>query len=1205
MASEFEGLEGISFVDEGQVRREVAAQLNSAGGAEAKADRDKIAVLSAALANEEATISSLREREPLAVADRAILNQATATANRLVKAIAAAEKDAAARAECRRQVELARLTAEAQREARRLAVQQEQFRRDNEAADALVAAGGARTAYARAGHLPAPSNLVMDDPFADPLPTSASAAATANNNAGGGGTANSLRTFIRQPLTSQAMMRAKAMGHAAVTAARAIQPLGASQQQQSTSSTKRRVGTNATAAIEAYTGGDLLPSANSVTATRAELKAFKAHGRVCRPAPVKDEEDEYQFDHEAATVKAEAGGGGSDSDSSLEILDGPTQRLSGGTNASRGLSGPVNGRGGAGAAAGRGGRGAGRGGGRAPSPPAGPWTPMAAPPEHLDDGSEMLFQQRLERLAVKKEAHRQKRTRERAIAVKSEPGTAEADDERRAEPRGPADEGDDDDDEDDVYVELFHGQQIYLQQHVFDALLDYQQKGVQWLLQHHLKGEGCILGDEMGLGKTVQIAAMLNALHTSQRLIGPVLIACPLTVMNQWVSELHRWAPELRVAKFHSSSSNDGPRDKVLSEAHRRPAVVVTTYQSMAMNVETLLKVQFQYVILDEGHKICNPNSAATIAAKTFATPHRILMTGSPIQNTLKELWCLFDFCRKGLLGTQSRFVEEFERPISHSRNPKATPLEQATAVQCAVALREHIAPYLLRRLKKDVNARLPAKHERVIRCSLTDSQLDMYVNFLMTKEVQSLLQSCSDNRLHKVFKDGGAGFLADGTFVSKSGKNGGLADKDYYRAYHILSQLRLLCSHADIFRLKLEDTAEGGSGKNISFRSNNPVDYSGSCKLDALRRLMVQWKANGHKVLIFSQWVMALDIIENCVEQEGHRYVRVDGKTPADHRSVLLDKFNEDPTIFCALLTTRVGGLGLNLTGADRVVLFDPDWNPKVDEQARERAWRIGQKREVCVYRMITSGTIEEHILHRQLAKSYVTDKVLENPQLQQVFAVMSLVEGFYLSSHYADRIASNVRHLVCSMQMDLLADEDDAEVAREVARDNSNANAAVGAGAVASPTMNVKTEGGVKREPGVGGGGGGVKAEPGTAGTHVKTEGGVKREFPSSSAAAATAHRSTAAAVSSAPAPAEERHETSILSDILDGSSARIGRFSANPNGGDMVTSRLASMAAANIMRRVAESGAGSALPQYGSAPQQQRGGDGASRGRGRGMW
>eukprot|EP00388_Colpodella_angusta_P037856 GDKK01042729.1.p1 GENE.GDKK01042729.1~~GDKK01042729.1.p1 ORF type:complete len:302 (-),score=27.53 GDKK01042729.1:39-866(-) len=275
---------------------------------------------------------------------------------------------------------------------------------------------------------------------------------------------------------------------------------------------------------------------------------------------------------------------------------------------------------------------------------------MSAVTEHQDDGSEMLFKQRLERLGRRKEAA--KRSRER-FRVKAEEGTQAAADEARL--------NNEDEDEDDVFVELFHGQQLYLQQHVFDSLLDYQQKGVQWLLQHHLRGEGAILGDEMGLGKTVQIASMLNALHTSQRLLGPVLIAAPLTVMNQWISELHRWAPDIRAVKYHSSSSNDQPKNSILREAFRKPWVVVTTYQSMAINIEALLQVQFQYVILDEGHKICNPNSAITIAAKTFATPHRLILTGSPIQNTLKELWCLFDFCRKGLLGTQSRFVEEFE----------------------------------------------------------------------------------------------------------------------------------------------------------------------------------------------------------------------------------------------------------------------------------------------------------------------------------------------------------------------------------------------------------------------------------------------------------------------------------------------------------------------------------------------------------------
>jgi DNA excision repair protein ERCC-6 len=176
-----------------------------------------------------------------------------------------------------------------------------------------------------------------------------------------------------------------------------------------------------------------------------------------------------------------------------------------------------------------------------------------------------------------------------------------------------------------------------------------------------------------------------------------------------------------------------------------------------------------------------------------------------------------------------------------------------------------------------------------------------------------------------------------------------------------------------------------------------------------------MQWKLRSHKVLVFSQFRMMLDIIENMVEQEGYKYIHMDGTTPSKDRGVLISTFNEDDTVFVALMTTKVGGLGVNLTGADRVVIFDPDWNPVTDEQARERAWRIGQKREVCGYRMITGGTVEEHILHRQLAKNYVTEKVLKDPTLQRFFSISSFTEAFQLGSEYGPRLSENVKHLIC----------------------------------------------------------------------------------------------------------------------------------------------------------------------------------------------
>lgn len=568
---------------------------------------------------------------------------------------------------------------------------------------------------------------------------------------------------------------------------------------------------------------------------------------------------------------------------------------------------------------------------------------------------------------------------------------------------------------------------------LFEALLDYQRVGLQWLIGLHHKRVGGILGDEMGLGKTVQVAALLSTLLTSKQLLGPALIVAPLTVVAQWVRELHRWSPQLRACVLHSTGTA-ASKAALMESVRNKPVAVVTTYATMSLLHRELASVNFQYVILDEGHKVCNPETAVTMGAKTFYTPHRLILTGSPIQNTLKELWCLFDFAYPGLLGTLNKFVEEFETPINASRNSKASKLDSAAAIECARVLKAHLQPFLLRRMKRDVNAMLPPKYERVIRCSLTDAQLEAYSRVLNSQEVQRLLGVGINHK----FNTGGLnrhGRDATGSLWTGnqqfSGQRG-LSSGARRQAFRILHSLRNLCNHVDIFYLKQDDVSDGGTGRDISFRSNKAVRYEGSGKLATLKRLLTHWKANGHKVLVFSQFRMVLDIIENMCEEEKHSYMRMDGNTPSKDRLLLIDRYNSDPTVFVALLTTKVGGLGVNLTGADRVVIFDPDWNPVNDEQARERAWRIGQTREVCVYRMISSGTIEETILHRQLAKTYVTEKVLNDPTLQRCFSMHSFVDAFYLGTEYRKRLPNTLQHIISSLG-DIASSETDRAMDRD----------------------------------------------------------------------------------------------------------------------------------------------------------------------------
>eukprot|EP00667_Euglena_gracilis_P000588 EG_transcript_588 len=515
---------------------------------------------------------------------------------------------------------------------------------------------------------------------------------------------------------------------------------------------------------------------------------------------------------------------------------------------------------------------------------------------------------------------------------------------------------------------------------LFDRMFDYQQVCLKWLWELHTQKVGGIIGDEMGLGKTIQLIVYLEALRYSGLVTGPILIVCPATILSQWVREFQAWAPEFRVSVYHSTGS--GARDKkaVLGRAQRDAgSVVITTYSAVRIEHEDLVGLDWYYVVLDEGHLIKNPDSDVTLACKSLLTPHRIILSGSPIQNNLTELWSLFDFVFPGRLGTLPIFQAQFALPIDAGGYTNATPLQVKTAYKCAVTLCSLIQPYLLRRLKKDVNAWLPAKTEQVLFCRLSDDQLIDYANFLKSEEVQKVL--CPQRT----------------PFDDPKTSNINIA----FRSIMIL---RKICNHPNLIQYTVDDDATNTAELVDNIERRGRLTSSG--KMKVLEKLLQQWKEQERKVLVFSQTRVMLDIIERFVALQGYTYLRMDGNTPISSRIHLVDQFNSDPSIFVALLTAKVGGVGINLIGASRVVIYDPDWNPTTDLQARERAWRIGQKQDVAVYRLMCSGTIEEKIYHRQIFKQFLTEKVLNNPDQKRFFKQKDLRELFTLGDQYNESL-------------------------------------------------------------------------------------------------------------------------------------------------------------------------------------------------------
>ncbi|XP_008050949.1 DNA excision repair protein ERCC-6 [Carlito syrichta] len=507
---------------------------------------------------------------------------------------------------------------------------------------------------------------------------------------------------------------------------------------------------------------------------------------------------------------------------------------------------------------------------------------------------------------------------------------------------------------------------------LFRKLFKYQQTGVRWLWELHCQQAGGILGDEMGLGKTIQIIAFLAGLSYSKirtrgsnyrfEGLGPTVIVCPTTVMHQWVKEFHTWWPPFRVAILHETGSYTHKKEKLIRDIAHYHGILITSYSYIRLMQDDIGRYGWHYVILDEGHKIRNPNAAVTLACKQFRTPHRIILSGSPMQNNLRELWSLFDFVFPGKLGTLPVFMEQFSVPITMGGYSNASPVQVKTAYKCACVLRDTINPYLLRRMKSDVkmSLSLPDKNEQVLFCRLTDEQHKVYQNFIDSKEVYRIL-----NGEMQIF----SGLVA----------------------------LRKICNHPDLF---------SGGPKNLKGLPDDELEedqfgyWKRSGKMIVVESLLKIWHKQGQRVLLFSQSRQMLHILEVFLRARKYSYLKMDGTTTIASRQPLITRYNEDTSIFVFLLTTRVGGIGVNLTGANRVIIYDPDWNPSTDTQARERAWRIGQKKQVTVYRLLTAGTIEEKIYHRQIFKQFLTNRVLKDPKQRRFFKSNDLYELFTLTS-------------------------------------------------------------------------------------------------------------------------------------------------------------------------------------------------------------
>lgn len=441
-------------------------------------------------------------------------------------------------------------------------------------------------------------------------------------------------------------------------------------------------------------------------------------------------------------------------------------------------------------------------------------------------------------------------------------------------------------------------------------LRNYQVNGFKWLktLQHY--GLGGILADDMGLGKTVQTLSFILSEYNKVKKTS--LIVVPTSLIYNWIDEAEKFTPSMKVLAISGTKKE---RKKLLDNIDEYQ-IIVTSYSLIRNDIELYEKHGFAYCFLDEAQKIKNHNSLSAKSVKKINASARFVLTGTPIENALTELWSIFDFVMPGYLYNHNRFVNKYEKPIMKDNDKRALEL-----------LSNQIKPFVLRRMKRDVLSELPPKIESRVIAELNKEQKKIYLGYL-----EKAKQEMEDE-------------------IDNSGFN-----RSKIKILSLLTRLRQISCHPGVFI----DDYKGGSGK-----------------LDLLLELINESVSSGHRILIFSQFTSMLKIIREELDNEKIDMVYLDGATKIDERRRLVNDFNKgEGDIF--LISLKAGGTGLNLTGADMVIHFDPWWNPAVEDQATDRAYRIGQDKSVQVIKLISKGTIEEKIYSLQQKKKDMINNVI-----------------------------------------------------------------------------------------------------------------------------------------------------------------------------------------------------------------------------------
>ncbi|KAL1512922.1 hypothetical protein ABEB36_002423 [Hypothenemus hampei] len=547
------------------------------------------------------------------------------------------------------------------------------------------------------------------------------------------------------------------------------------------------------------------------------------------------------------------------------------------------------------------------------------------------------------------------------------------------------------------------------------TLHPYQIEGVKWMFMLYANGSNGILADEMGLGKTVQIIALICVL-LKLKIPGPFLIVAPLSTIPNWLNEFKKFAPKIPVVSVTGSYANRreqikkiGKKYTITSDYKSEPVVLVTFQTPLYENLSIF---KWKYIIIDEGQRIKNPECLLGKQLRKYRSDNRLILTGTPLQNNIKEMWTLLNFILPECFTNMNTLTDLIFPPDLNDANKI---IEEEQSHNLITKLRNVLKPFMLRRLKKDCLPLLVPKKEITLYCPMTQQQLDLYMA-IIDRNMSTLLRippddvlvegeprpkrRCTHGKIYH-FKE----YISEKSFLdalaAESAQMNNVVQTTSDEKDPILTNVKMI-SPLMMFRKAVNHPylihfpTDPESTQRKLLIDENLVQSSG--KMKVLDALLPELKKRKHKVLLFSQFTMLLDIIEDYLLMREYNYRRLDGAFNIDDRAENIDDFNNDPNVFIFIISTRAGGLGLNLMAADTVIFFDRDWNPQVDIQAQDRCHRIGQTRPVVVYTLTTKNTVDDHIINTSKLKRILEKVIISSNQFKSIIPEekMSIEDAF-----------------------------------------------------------------------------------------------------------------------------------------------------------------------------------------------------------------